>query len=129
MRAEEEPQPQGREGWDPPDDLNVSLNSSLSRSDKFRRTIRRKSFNTQHLTTGSAVFTETREANFLDDDGPELEGQNSSLHSYFEELLFSVLDRGLQVSKQCLAFCVISRLFRIFCFFHNLMEILGKFCL
>ena len=98
MRAEEEPQPQGREGWDPPDDLNVSLNSSLSRSDKFRRTIRRKSFNTQHLTTGSAVFTETREANFLDDDGPELEGQNSSLHSYFEELLFSVLDRGVQVS-------------------------------
>lgn len=125
MRAEEEPQQQGREGWDPPDDLNVSLNSSLSRSDKFRRTIRRKSFNTHHLTTGSAVFTETREANFLDDDGPELEGQNSSLHSYFEELLFSVLDRGLQVSKQCfflyrirkLAFCVISRLFRIFWFF------------
>ena len=96
---------QEQESWDSPDernDPNVSLSSSLSRSDKFRRTIRRKSFNSQHLscllTTASAVFTETREANFLDDDGPELESQDSALHSYFEELLLSVLDRRLQVS-------------------------------
>ena len=88
-----------------PDDaeieLEVSLSSSLSRSDKFRRTIRRQSFNTQHLscplTTGSAVFTETREANFLDDDGSEQE-ENSSLHAHFEELLLSILDLSLEVS-------------------------------
>ena len=106
MREEEGPLPlHEQESWDSPDvrnDPNVSLSSSLSRSDKFRRTIRRKSFNSQHLscllTTASAVFTETREANFLDDDGPELESQDSSLHSYFEELLLSVLDRSLQVS-------------------------------
>ena len=88
-----------------PDDaeieLEVSLSSSLSRSDKFRRTIRRQSFNTQHLscplTTGSAVFTETREANFLDDDSSEQE-ENSSLHAHFEELLLSILDLSLEVS-------------------------------
>ena len=88
-----------------PDDaeieLEVSPSSSLSRSDKFRRTIRRNSVNTQHLscslTTGSAVFTETREANFLDDDGSEQE-ENSSLHAHFEELLLSILDLSLEVS-------------------------------
>ena len=103
MGEEEEPLTlQEREGWNSPDVLNVSQSSSLSRSDKFRKTFRRKSFNSQHLScllnTGSAVFTETREANFLDDDGPELESQNS-LHVYFEELLLSVLDQSLKVSK------------------------------
>ena len=102
------------DGWDSPEDgagLSVSLTSSLSRSDKFRRTIRRKSFNTQHLschlTTGSAVFTETREANFLDDDGPEPESPNSSLRFYFEELLLSVLDPNFEVSinVKCLKTC------------------------
>ena len=111
MKEEEEPLPlQQREGLDSADEedagaeLNGSLNSSLYRSDKFRRTIRRKSFNTQHLScllaTGSAVFTETREANFLDDadDGTEPE-QNSSLHAHFEEFLLSMVDLSSEVSK------------------------------
>ena len=108
MREEEEPLPRRREGLESPDDedagaeLNSSLNSSLSRTDKFRRTIRRKSFNAQHLScllaTGSAVFTETREANFLDDDGTEPE-QNSSLLAHFEEFLLSMVDLSTEVSK------------------------------
>ena len=113
MGEEREPLPlQEREGWDSPDDLNVSQSSSLSRSDKFRKTFRRKSFNSQHLScllnTGSAVFTETREANFLDDDGLELESQTSSLYAYFEELLLSGLDQSLKVSK-----LTISSLFKL----------------
>ena len=112
MKEEEEPLPlQEREGLESPDDgdagaeLNGSLSSGLSRSDKFRRTIRRKSFNTQHLScllaTGSAVFTETREANFLDDDGTEPE-QNSSLLAHFEEFLLSMVDLSTEVNNNFL---------------------------
>ena len=101
MIEEEAPPPPPDSPEDDWIELEVSPSSSLSRSDKFRRTIRRKSFNTQHLscplTTGSAVFTETREANFLDDDSSEQE-ENSSLHAHFEELLLSILDLSLEVS-------------------------------
>ena len=103
MKEEEEPLPlQEREGLESPDDEDDGAELNLSRSDKFRRTIRRKSFNTQHLScllaTGSAVFTETREANFLDDDGTEPE-QNSSLLAHFEEFLLSMVDLSTEVSK------------------------------